>query len=327
MIEDKKLPGQADGQPTTHVIVEVVDDTPDQDKGKARAEPLKDAPPGTIPSDDELGQYSESVQKRFKRMSYEFHEQRRQKEARERELEEAGTLLQRVYQENQRLKGTVSQGEKSLVEQAKGRVDAQIEAARDKFRKAHESGDTEALVKAQEEMADLQAQKQTVQNYRPQYQPPDPQEKPPEIRRQPAAPAVDPQAKAWADENPWFQTDKVMTATAFGVHDKLVTELGLDPRTEPEKYYAELDKAMRQVFPTYTGWEGDGEIVEKPVVVQQPRKNLQAPSVVAPVSRINVSKDGRRVQLTASQAAIAKRLGLTNEQYATEALNIARQDQ
>jgi hypothetical protein len=309
------------------VIVEVVDDTPDQDKGKSRVEPLKDAPPGTIPSEDELATYSESVQKRFKRMSYEFHEQRRQKEARERELEEAGSLLQRIYQENQRLKGTVSQGEQSLLTQAKGRVDAQIEAAREKFRKAHESGDTEALVKAQEEMADLQAQKQTVQNYRPQYQPPDPKEQAPQIRQQPQAPAVDPQAKEWADTNPWFQTNKRMTAYAFGVHDELVTDKGLDPRTEPKKYYAELDKAMREQFPTYEGWDGEDVKQENTVVVQQPRKIQQAPSVVAPASRINVSKDGRRVQLTASQAAIAKRLGLTNEQYALEALKIARQDQ
>jgi hypothetical protein len=326
MSTQDKLPGQADGQPTPHVIVEVVDDTPDQDKGKARAEPLKDAPPGTIPNDEELQQYSESVQKRFKRMSYEFHEQRRQREARERELEEAGTLLQRIYQENQRLKGTVSQGEQSLVAQAKGRVDAQIEAAREKFRKAHESGDTEALVKAQEEMADLQAQKQTVQNYRPQYQPPDPKEQAPQIRQQPKAPAVDPQAKAWADANPWFQTNKRMTAYAFGVHDELVTDKGLDPRSDPEKYYAELDKAMREQFPGETGG-GEEEKIELPVVLQQPRKIQQAPSVVAPASRINVSKDGKRVQLTASQAAIAKRLGLSNEQYALEALKIARQDQ
>lgn len=328
--EDKKVsPTPSDVEPSNQgIVVEVIDDTPEQDKGKARAEPLKDAPPGTIPSEDELAQYSESVQKRFKRMSYEYHEQRRQREASERQLQEATELLRRLHTDNQRLKSTVSQGEKTLVEQAKGRVDAQIEAAREKFRKAHETGDTEALVKAQEEMASLQAQKQTVENYQPQYREPEPQQQFQQPQRQqPQAPKVDPAAAAWADQNPWFQTNKRMTAYAFGVHDELVTEKGIDPRAEPERYYRELDKAMREQFPNYEGFGGEDEKETTVVVQQQPRKVQQAPTVVAPATRINVSKDGRRVQLTASQAAIAKRLGLTNEQYATEALKIARENQ
>lgn len=316
----------AQSSPTeSGISVEVVDDTPEQDRGKARAEPLKDAPPGLIPSDEELAQYSASVQKRFKQMTFEFHEQRRQREARERELGEATSLLQRMYQENQRLKGTVSQGEKSLVEQAKGRVEAEIAAAREKFRKAHEAGDTEALVKAQEEMAALQARKQTVDNYQPRYQD-EPQQTQQQLQPR-QAPQIDPQAKAWAEKNPWFQTNKRMTAFAFGVHDELVTEKGIDPRSNPAKYYAELDKAMREQFPAEFGDGEDDSNSKAEVVLPQQRKVQQAATVVAPATRINVSKDGRKVQLTASQAAIAKRLGLTNEQYAMEALRIARQDQ
>lgn len=322
--ENKDLTVQKPAQPSPtepEFTVEVVDDTPEQDRGKARAEPLKDAPPGLIPSDEELAQYSASVQKRFKQMTYEFHEQRRQKEARERERDEATGYAQRLYQEVQRLRGTVATGEKSLVEQAKGRVEAEIAAAREKFRKAHEAGDTEALVKAQEEMAALQARKQTVENYQPQYQQPAQDQQ----IRQPAqqqVPAVDPKAKEWADKNSWFQTNKRMTAFAFGVHDELVTEKGIDPRKDPDKYYAELDKAMREQFPAYEAWNGDDDTT---VVVQQPKPRQQAATVVAPAGRINVSKDGRKVSLTASQAAIAKRLGLTNEQYALEALKVAKE--
>ena len=303
--------------------IEVVDDTPEKDRGKAREEPLPEAPTGIIPSDDELKTYSESVQKRMKRMTYEYHEQRRQREAAERQVEEAARLAQELYKQNQLLRGSLKTGEKQLVEQAKGRIEAQLEAAKEKYRKAHEMGDTEAIINAQSELADLQARKVQVEAYQPQYQQEEPQ-RPPAVppQRSSAVPKPDADAERWAAKNPWFQKDPEMTSTAFGVHQKLVQERGIDPRREPETYYAELDKAMRKRFPEYE-W---GDAPARAQAPEQPARRAQPSTVVAPATRNvssmptsgSVSQDGRKVTLTSSQLSIAKRLGLTPQQYAAE---------
>lgn len=299
--------------------VEVVDDTPEQDRGRSRPEPLPEAPKGVIPEDDEIKQYSESVQKRMQRMKYEYHEQRRQKEAYERQVDEAARLARKLYEDNLRLRQSLQTGEQTLIEQARGRVEAQLAGVRERLKRAHEEGNTEALVTAQEELAMLQSQRTVVDQYRPQYQHvPQPQIEP--RREEPArphVPEVDPKARDWAARNPWFQTDSVMTSTAFGIHQKLV-ESGVDPRLEPETYYAELDKGMRKIFP-------DHEWGDKPAREQK----KQASSVVAPATRTSpsVSPDGRKITLTASQLSIAKRLGLTPQQYAVEVVKQMREQQ
>jgi len=303
------------------IQIEIQDDTPEKDRGKARPEPLPDAPEGVIPSDDELKNYSESVQKRMKRMTYEFHEQRRQREAAERQVAEAAQIAKKLYEDNLRLRQGLKSGEQALIESTKGRVEAQIEAAKDRLRKAHENGDTEALVTAQGELSDLQARKVQVEVYRPQYQ----QDPPPapELRQpaQPQKPAVDPEAEEWAGKNKWFQKDPEMTSAAFGIHQRLV-ESGIDPRREPSRYYAEIDKVMRKRFPEYE-WPDRVVPQEQP---QAPRR--QASSVVAPATRSSsgsVSPDGRKVTLTSSQVSLAKRLGLTPQQYAVELLKQERE--
>ena len=115
------------------------------------------------------------------------------------------------------------------------------------------------------------------------------------------APAPDTDAVDWADKNKWFGQDKVMTATAYGVHDELVAE-GVHPQQDAPEYYKKLNARLREVFPTHN-W-GD-----KP-------KNKQVTSVVAPVNR--TSKTATRVTLTQSQVSVARRLGLTPMQYAVE---------
>ena len=299
--------------------IEVVDDTPPPDRGKARGEVLTDLPPGTAPPEDELKQYSESVQKRFKRMTYEFHEQRRARESSDRQLEEAARIARQLYEDNVRMRSNMKAGEQVLVENARGRVEAMAEAAREKMRKAHESGDTEALIKAQEEVSAIQSERARVFGYQPQYQqeeqyiPPAPQRAP----QQAPVPPADPQAEDWARKNDWFQKDRVMTGAAFGVHQELV-EAGVDPRVEPDVYYKALDTRMREQFPNHD-W---GDRQETP---QQQRRQMS--SVVAPATRSNagVSKDGRKVTLTSSQISLAKRLGLTPQQYAAEVLKQARE--
>ena len=278
--------------------IEVVDDTPEEDKGKPRR--AENAQPN-VPEDDEVEKYSEGVQKRIKQLKFEYHEERRAKEESSRLQEEALRFAQQVKAENEQLRKTLSEGEGVLVDQAKGRVSAELDKAKASFKTAYESGDPDALLEAQEKLNALQSEKIRYENYKPQSQPVQPQ---PQYQ----APAVQPRkpdklAMDWASRNDWFEKDPEMTGYAYGLHEKLVKS-GVDPRTE--EYYNELDTAVRRVFPDKFGDE----------IIEESAPQRQAGNVVAPAARSG--KRPRKVQLTSTQVSLAKRLGLTNEQYAAQ---------
>jgi hypothetical protein len=281
--------------------VEVVDDTPESDRGKPRR--AEDAAP-QIPEDDEIQSYSESVQKRIKQLKFEYHEERRRKEEAARLQEEALRYAQHVKAENERLRRTLEEGESVLVGQAKGRVSAELDKAKAAYKAAYESGDSDALIEAQERLTALQAEKMRYENYRPQ---PRRAETPaPEYTRpQPQPPRPDEKALSWAKRNPWFERDSEMTGYAYGLHEKLVKS-GIDPRSD--EYYNQIDRAVRRVFPDKFD---DGQNEEG-------AHQRQTGNVVAPAARSG--KKPRKVPLTSTQVALAKRLGLTNEQYAAQLL-------
>ncbi|MFZ9129674.1 MAG: hypothetical protein ACO20O_11355 [Pseudomonadales bacterium] len=281
--------------------IEVVDDTPEPDRGKPRR--AEDAEP-QVPEDDEIQSYSEGVQKRIKQLKFEYHEERRRKEEAARLQEEALRYAQQVKAENERLRKTLEEGESVLVGQAKGRVSAELDKAKAAYKAAYESGDSDALIEAQERLTALQAEKMRYDSYRPQ--PRQAQTPAPEYTRpQPQPPQPDAKAVAWAQRNPWFERDEEMTGYAYGLHEKLVKS-GIDPRSD--EYYNKIDRAVRRVFPDKFD---DGQIEE--VAPQR-----QAGNVVAPAARSG--KKPRKVQLTSTQVALAKRLGLSNEQYAAQLL-------
>ena len=268
--------------------VEVVDDTPEPDRGRP---PMKE-PPAEV-TEDELSQYSEGVKTRIQHFSKGYHEERRQKEAALREREEAIRLAQQLVEENKRLQSTQGQTQQVLLEQAKRVVQNEIDDAKRKYKEAYESGDADALVAAQDELTAAKIKADRVNNFRPapvQRETPVVQPAPEPVRE----PQVDPKASAWQDANPWFGTDDEMTALALTVHRKLV-ESGVNPTSD--EYYERIDSRMRQVFP-------DAFPSEKPV---------KKSTVVAPATRSTAPK---KIVLTKSQVNIAKRLGLTNEQYA-----------
>jgi len=279
--------------------IEVVDDTPEPDRGKPRR--AEDAEP-QVPEDDEIQSYSEGVQKRIKQLKFEYHEERRRKEEAARLQDEALRYAQQVKAENERLRRTLEEGEGVLVNQAKGRVSAELDKAKAAYKAAYESGDSDALIEAQERLTALQAEKMRYDSYRPQ-----PRQKaapqPQYAQPQPQPPRPDEKALAWAQRNPWFEQDSEMTGYAYGLHEKLVKS-GVDPRSD--EYYNQIDRAVRRVFPDKFG---DGQIEE--VAPQR-----QAGNVVAPAARSG--KKPRKVQLTSTQVALAKRLGLSNEQYAAQ---------
>ena len=278
--------------------VEIEDDTPEPDRGKPRR---AEGTEPDIPDDSELESYSEGVQKRIKKLKFEYHEERRRKEEAERIKEEAIKFAEAQKRELDAMRAKYTQNETAFVGEAKARVDVELERARTAYKTAYEAGDADGLVEAQEKLAELKAQKMRLDAYRPAPPP----------QAMPQIPEPDPRAKQWLATNPWFGhkpgvNDLEMTALALGVHENLKNSgvaLG------SEKYYAEIDAAVRKRFPERFG--------EEEVEVKAPSR--QTGSVVAPASRsVPTSRD--KVRITASAAALAKRLGLTNEQYAAQVL-------
>ena len=282
--------------------IEVVDDTPDDDKYRT---PMADPPQD--PTEEELATYSESVKNRFKHFTKGYHEERRAKEAAQREKDEAVRLAQVILEENKRLKGSVNQGQQVLLEQAKRVVNSEIEEAKRQYKEAYESGDADKLLEAQEALTTAKIRADKVNNFKPA--PLQERETPVQITPQPqqAAP-VDEKLLAWQDQNQWFGTNKRMTSYALGLHEELV-ENGI--RVGSEEYYRRIDTDIRERFPDQVG---AGESVDaKP---QRTKSN-----VVSPATRSTAPK---KIVLTQSQVNLAKRLGLTNEQYARAVANEMR---
>ena len=270
--------------------VEIVDDTPEEDRGRSRRASDVEA---DIPDDDEIEKYSGSVQSRIKKLKFEYHEERRAKEEAERIRETAISDLKRLHEENQRLKETLTKGEGALVNQAKHRVDAELQKAKSSYKQAYEAGDTDAMVEANEQMAKLASEKVKYDSYQPK---PAPEKQEFDQQRYEAPqtpPKLDERTQQWADDNKdWFRKDKALTGFAYGIHEELVTQ-GVDPTSE--EYFTTIDERMREAFPQKFG--------------QQSKQD----SIVAPATRTN--RVSTQAKLTKSQAHIAQRLGLTNKQY------------
>ena len=286
--DEKEKPEEIQVEVEGEAEIEVVDDTPEKDRGRA---PMKEAPAEV--TDDELAQYSEGVKKRIQHFSKGYHEERRAKETALREREEALRLAQTLVEENKKLQGSLGQGQQALLEQAKKVVANEVEQAKQKYKQAYESGDSDALVAAQEELTGAKIKFERVNNFKPAVAKPEVPVVQTAPRPEPQV-QVDTKARAWQDANPWFGSDDEMTAVALTVHKKLV-EGGVN--TTSDEYYEKINSRVRQLFP-------DAFPSEKPV---------KKSSVVAPATRSTAPK---KIVLTQSQVSIAKRLGLTNEQYA-----------
>ena len=284
--------------------VDIVDDTPDEDKGKPRRAEEAEA---QIPEDDEIANYSDNVQKRIKQLKFEYHEERRRKEEAARLQDEAIEYARKVYEENQKLRKTLEEGEGVLVQQAKSRVEAELDRAKAAYKEAYETGDPDKLIEAQEKLSALQNEKFRVESYKPKPQ--QKQEEPVQLQQRPKVNEPDARTQAWASSNPWFGEDSEMTGYAFGVHESLVKQ-GINPQSQADEYYRRIDDSMRKRFPDKFGEQYFEEAPAR-----------QTGSVVAPAQRS--AKKPRRVQLTSTQVALAKRLGLTAEQYAAQLLKEA----
>ena len=289
--DDVEFEVEGEGKPE----IEVVDDTPEEDRNRA---PMKE-PPKEL-TDDELNKYDEGVRKRIQHFTKGYHEERRAKEKAEREREEALRLAKAVADENKKLKGSLSQGQIALHEQAKKQADDDVEQAKSKVREAYDSGDSNAIVYWQEQLATAKIKQDRVHNFK--LTPLQEEETGVQIP-QPSEPEAesDPKLLAWRDQNQWFGKNKRMTAYALGLHDDLVAE-GIPPGSA--EYWKRIDTDVRTRFPEQFGSEEPADA---------PKTQRVKTNVVAPATRSTAPK---KIVLTKSQVEIAKRLGVPLELYA-----------
>lgn len=328
---DKK----AKEEEATDVEFEVMDDRPEEDQRPQKSKKAEKTGDSES-SDEELGQYSEKVQKRLNKLKFDYHEERRQREAAEKLREEAISYAQQVANKNQEMESLISRGEAALVEQVRERASVALDSARASYRKAYEEGNTDEIIASQERLNRAQAEYAEAERYqsqnvqqtqqRAQYQQQAYQQ---EIARRAAQqvaaqnqqaqaqgqsqalPEPSAEAKGWAEKNDWFMKEghEEMTALAYGAHTSAV-QRGMD--TSSQEYFDYIDNRMRSSFPEYD-WQDQRDDGRAATATANQRPS----SVVAPSSRSNGAKS-RKVQLTSTQVSLAKRLGLSPEQYANQ---------
>lgn len=307
--EEVFVVGSNKDKPKDDIEIEVVDDTPEPDRDRA---PLKAEPQEDEKQEEELDKYSESVQKRMNQLTHRYHDERRAREAIERQNQEAIQLAQAVLAENERLQKAYQEGSQDYLKQVQYKIEYAQKLADDKFRKAYEAGDTEGLIEAQKLRDDIALERARLENFNfapPQQNTLQTEQQPvynqPTVEPQrPQAPQRDTRAEEWAAKNPWFGADEEMTSLAYGLHSKLVKS-GIDPTSD--EYYATIDKRMRDVFPDYFG---------------KPKEKPKASSPVAPAGRTTA---GKKMTLTATQVALAKKLGVSLESYAKHVAKLQEQ--
>ena len=284
----------------TDVEIEVIDDTPERDRGR---KPLEREV--ADPTDEEIDSYSAGVQARIKELTHARHDERRQKEAVAREKAELERLAQQLIDENNRLKKSYNEGQEVIVYSARKEAESELEAARRKLKEAQEAFDTDAIIAAQEALAEAKWKVEEAKRFRPQAL--QPTENPVQTQQQPQT-QVQPDEKSlrWQAKNQWFGQPgfEEYTSYALGLHQKLVTG-GVDPRSDD--YFDQIDGRMKSKFPELFGGNEDkpttGEVQKKPA------------TVVAPAAR---TTSAGKIRLTQTQVALAKKLGLTPQQYADQ---------
>ena len=284
--------------------IEIEDDTPQEDRGKT---PMPKALVDELEA-DELEEYSDKVKTRLKQMKKVWHDERREKEIALREHQEAISLATRVMDENKRLKSTLSQGEQTLVSTYKNAAELEMAAAKKSYKEAYESGDSDKVVEAQEKMTNAGYRLEQIRGYRPTLQEPEYEIQNTQDVAQ--IPRPDSKTMAWQERNAWWGTDVEMTSLALGLHQKLERDNGKQ-FVGSDDYWQRVDETMRRRFPEYFGEEKPTNGGGKPVS----RNESRVATVVAPASRSTSSK---KIVLKQSQVNIARKLGLTPEQYARE---------
>ena len=285
VIENDDAPEDAD--------IEVEVEVEEQDSPEARLAAESDD------SDDRFDKAESAVQKRIDRLTKKMR-------SAEREREEALNYARQVQSEAEQLRKRMDALDNNYVQEYSSRVETQVATAEQELARAIDLGDTNGVIEAQRKLTSLalendRAKQAKMQQDRLRQQAEQQAQMAaaqPQQRPQPKRP--DPQAEQWASRNAWFGQDEAMTYAAFGIHKKLVEEEGFDPRSND--YYNELDRRMADEFPHKLKSNGGSK---------------RPAQTVASVSRGSSGRSsGKKVRLTPSQVAIAKKLGVPIEEYA-----------
>jgi len=298
------------------IQIEEVDDRPPGDRDR---KPPKDYRPGAHPTDEELGSYTQGVQERMKQMRWEYHEERRQKEAWQRENQAAIEFAKRVHAENQQMRQLLSQGHQTLLQTQKVSAEGEMRALQESLKSALDTGDTAKAAELQGKIAQAAARSEAV-NYVQPIQFDQQPELPPmqqgwqqPQRQQQVQLSAD--TRKWLNENPWFngstQNEQMMTAVAMAVHNNLQRQ-GVSEGS-PE-YWSTINRAVRERFPEYNGFSsGSGSS----------NQTLRRAPVGAPTRTANTG--GTRVGLTSSELAVARKMGISPKAYAEEKLRLQQE--
>jgi len=292
--------------------IEIEDDTPPEDRNRA---PM----PKNIVDEleqDELEEFTGKAKEKLVQLKKVWNDERRAKDAVAKEAAEATRVAQQLISENQKLKTKLSAGEQTLISKYKENISYEIEKAKNAYKEAYDSGDSERLVEAQEKLTAVQMEAKQIERYQPEYPEDTLQNVETDVQIQSQPQRLDSKTQSWLDKNSWYGVDDDMSFLAMGIHRRLEREgvaIGSD------HYYGVIDKEMRQRFPEKFE---DGETKYSSEVEIKP--STKKPStVVAPATR---STSPKKVRLTPTQVQLAKKFNLTPEQYARELTKLESQN-
>lgn len=308
--EDKKddnVNNEADEQDEA-LSVEIIDDTPESDRNVA---PLDAEAVKELESDD-LSNYGKRVRSRMEKLTKVWHDERRAKESADRERQEALTLAQRIMEENKRLKATLTEGEKQFATTIQSAAEMELEVAKRNYRDAYESGDSDRIVEANQRLTEASMKQDKAKNFKPSIRE-EARETEVPTQQQPVQ-QYDPRTAAWLSKNSWYgdETKPAMTSLAWGIHVGLTKQYGAR-YAGTDEYFNRIESEVRKRFPEE--FPGDVQTQGEDDKGTQRTGTTRASPVVAPATRSTASK---KIVLKSSQVAIAKKLGLTPEQYAHE---------
>lgn len=293
------------------IEIEIVDDRPEEDQ--KNAQPLPEEIVQDIENDD-LEQYSKEAKQRLLQMKKLINDERREKEQAVREQQEAIRVAQSLVEETKKLRGRLTEGEKVYVSNAKEGAERQLELARIAYKEAYDSGDSDKVVDAQEKLTEAKFKVHEVESYRPQYdesalQTAENEVKIPEQSQQPQR--LDSKTQSWLDKNSWYGVDDDMSFLAMGIHRRLERD---GVTTGSDQYWNAIDTEMRKRFPEKFAGDNNSET----------KDSVKKPStVVAPATR---STSPKKIRLTQTQLALAKKFKLSPEQYALELTKLESQN-
>lgn len=296
------------------IEVEIVDDTPEEDRQNATPMPKNIV---EELEQDELEEYSEKAKLRLKQLKKVWNDERRAKEDAAAEQAEAVRVAQLLIEENKKLKGRLSEGEKTLVSNHKEKLERELADAKKEFKDAYDSGDADRLADAQEKLTEVKFKSAQAETYKPEFENTLQEEEIDVQSQQPQR--LDPKTQAWLDKNSWYGVDQDMSYLAMGVHRRLQVE-GVPVGSD--NYFATIDAEMRRRFPER--FEDQPESKNSENTVSKNTAKVSKPStVVAPATR---STSPKKITLTQRQLNLAKKFKLTPEQYARELTKLESQN-